>query len=163
MSETKTTRSKKVDYTMETRPLPASKLCKALSLWLALGLNPESFSENVPRDMMASYFLQVKKQEKDPNTSLTDKQYSALYHVYEQYKVSQLFDFDAIKFICVDISKFGTLEIKSQSGQPCSQWYFETKEDKILTIDEFKEKYKHLIKHHKFMTKLPPTRDEEFD
>lgn len=156
-------KEKRTEYSFEERPMSAIKLCKAITLWIALDLKPTSFSESVARDMLGKYYCSVKKQQKDPHKCLSDKQYSLLYHIYSKFKINECFDFETIKFLCVDISAFGTLEITSRTGQLCSQFYFETKEDGIMSLIEFKDKYKHLIKHHKYMTQLPPTQEEEFD
>jgi len=73
---------------------------------------------------------------------------------------------DALKFICVDLSKFEKMEVLSESNQVCQDFYFEVLLDKQIvkyTVCEFIDLYRDLILHPKFMTRLPPTPMEDFD
>ena len=159
-------KAKKCEYTKETRPMKSVKLAKELSLWLALGLEPENFDEEVVRSMLGTFYKMTKKESKDGEDALSDKQYNGLYNIHDKFKVKDVFKFDELKYICVDISKFETLEVHSTSNQLCSQFYFEVKESDglvVYTTQEFTQKYKELIKHSKYITKLPPSNDDDFD
>lgn len=165
-SETKNGKKKekqaRVDYTKETRPIPNNKLCKELSTWLALGCQSESFDDELIRSMLGTYYKLVVKQSKKSDESLSDKQYNILYNIYDKYRVKDCFKFDELKFMCVDINQFETLEVYSSSNELCSQFYFQTTDKTIYTIHEFIDKYKDLIKHPKYITKLPAVDEDDF-
>ena len=162
----KSTKAKKCDFTKENRPVKCMKLCKELSLWLALELQPDSFDEEAIRSILGTYFKMTKKESKNSEECLTDKQYNGLYNIHDKFRVKDVFKFDQLKYLCVDICKFETLEVHSSSDQLCSQFYFEVKENDdcfVYTTQEFIQRYRELIKHSKYITKLPPSNDDDFD
>tara|TARA_R110000868_G_scaffold199445_1_gene446078 strand:- start:627 stop:1151 length:525 start_codon:yes stop_codon:yes gene_type:complete len=155
-------KQKRVDYTKETRPLANNQLCKQLCTWLALDCPTDSFDSELIRSMLGSYNKLVVKQQKKSDEALSDKQYNILYNIYDKYRVSDCFKFEELRFMCVDISQFETLEVHSVSNELCSQFYFQTADKSVYTIKEFIEKYHDLIKHPKYITKLPAVSDDDF-
>ena len=153
-------------FTKATRPLKALQLCKQVALWIALGLSPESFDAEIVRSILGSFFKQYKKEGRDAESCLTDKQYNGLYNIYDKFRIHGVFQMDALKFICVDLSKFDKMEVLSESNQVCQDFYFEVLLDKRIvkyTVCEFIDLYRDLILHPKYMTRLPPTPMEDFD
>jgi len=152
-------------FTKANRPLKSLQLCKQVSLWLALDLSPASFDAEIVRSMLGSFFKQYKKENREAETCLTDKQYNGLYNIYDKFRIHAVFQ-NELKYLCVDIGKFESLEVRSESNQVCREFYFEVMENKTsvkYTISEFMEKYHTLIMHSKFLTSLPPTPIEDFD
>ena len=139
------------------RPLSNALLCHQLVVWLSL-CPPDKFENALIMDMLATYFKKTKMCNQPKEQALSDKQYAILYNLYSKWRVSQCFKFADLKFQCI-LLKDWTIPVLSASGQTCEHIYFETKNDGILTQDEFIEQYGSL---RAFMPCLLPSQDEDF-
>lgn len=142
------------------RPISCSLLCHQLSTWLALECVPASFDDALVRSMIGTYYKLTKILGKRKEDVLSNKQYDILYNLWDKFNVKSCFRFAELKCLCVDISHMDTLEVKSASGLLCKDYYFETKNDGILLVSEFVEKYKPLISMYNLV--LIASTDDDF-
>jgi hypothetical protein len=151
-----------MEYTEDNRPLTNQVLCHQLAVWIALDCVPQKFNKDLLCNMFGTYFKLTKKLNKPKQEALSNKQLSILYNIYDKYKVKDVFQFHTLKFICVDMSRFEALEVVSQSNLKCECFYFETKEEGVLTTEEFITRYRDKISHPNYITKLKASMDEDF-
>lgn len=155
-------KSNRVDYTEHNRPITNQVLTHHLATWLSLECVPEKFNQEMVVNILGSYFKQTKKMNTPKQEAMSNKQFSILYHIYDKYKVSKSFQFNALKFLCVNISAFDKMDVFSKSNVKCEHYYFETKQDGILTVNEFIHLYSTYINHPKYITILPLSNDDDF-
>lgn len=151
--------SSRATFEKDQRPITNQVLCHQLSTWLALHCNPHTFDDELIRSMLGTYYKHTKKLTKPKEDALSNKQYDIMYNIWHKYNVQSCFQFADLKCLCVDVSLMD-LEVKSASGTVCNEFYFETKNDGILTVDEFVDKYKRLI--FKYNMVLSPSTDDDF-
>jgi len=149
--------SQRVEYTESNRPLSNASLCHQLAVWLILA-KPDKFENELVLNLLTTYFKKTKMYNHAKEGSLSNKQYSILYNLYSKWRVANCFSFDALKFQCVLVKEW-SVPILSASGQICSEVYFETKQDGVLTKDEFVDQYGSLCK---YAEKLLPSKDDDF-
>jgi len=152
----------RVEYTETNRPITNQVMCHQLATWLSLECMPVKFNKDLLVNILGTYFKLTKKMTTLKQDALSNKQFSILYQVYDKYKVSQVFQFNDLKFLCVDISEFETMEVFSKSNVKCEKYYFETKDDGILTVKEFIDLYSTYIHHSKYITQLRVSNDDDF-
>jgi len=155
-------KSTRVEYTEHNRPITNQVLTHHMATWLALECVSVKFNKEIVVNILGSYFKQTKKMNTPKQEAMSNKQFSILYHIYDKYKVSNSFQFNDLKFLCVDISEFETMDVFSKSNVKCEKYYFETKEDGILTVKEFIHLYSTYIHHPKYITKLRVSTDDDF-
>jgi hypothetical protein len=153
----------RVEYTANNRPLSNQILCHQLSVGLALKCLPDNFDTTLLVKILGHYFKLTKKTNKPKQECLSDKQFSILYHIYVSYRVKDVFMFDKLKFACVCRVEFDTLVVFSKSNLKMEEdFYFETKDDGILTTAEFIELYPCYITHPNYVKTLKETAEEDF-
>jgi len=149
--------SQRVEYTESNRPLSNALLCHQLAVWLIL-CPPVKFENELVLNMLTTYFKKTKLYNQPKDESLSNKQYSILYNLHSKWRVSNCFSFAELKFQCILLKEW-SVSILSSSGQVCADVYFETKQDGVLTKDEFVEQYGSLCK---YAAKLMPSKDDDF-
>jgi len=153
----------RVDYNADNRPMSNQILCHQLSVSIALKCLPDKFDTTLLTKILGHYFKLTKKSNKPKQECLSDKQFSILYHIYVSYRVKEVFMFDTLKFACVCRVEFDTLEVLSKSNTKIVEdFYFETKNDGVLTTAEFIELYLSYITHPNYMKTLKETAEEDF-
>ena len=152
-------------FDMETRPVKAWNMVRELSTYFALKLQPKKFDVELCDSLISSYFFRVKILEKDKDSSLSDKQYSLLYNIYNKYHIEVLYKniYDHVKFVCVNVKKIENSElVYTESHEPVQDYYFELQDKSILTAEEFELKYGKYILHSKYK-KLSTSTNDDFD
>lgn len=155
--------SKVPNFTKETRPVKCNLLTKQMCVWFSLKCHPDEFDTEVCCSILSKYWLNVKKLQKPSEDALSDKQYNLLHNIYHKFRVKNIFDWEQVKFICVDISEFGELIVKSKSGVVCKDYYYETKNGDVFTKDDFVKKYGSHIKHPNYIMQLSQSNDDDYD
>jgi len=153
------TMSTRKAFEKNQRPITTQVLCHQMSTWLALKCKPFAFDDELVRSMLGTYYKLTKKMNKPKEDALSNKQYDIMYNLWDKYNVQSCFQFADLKCLCVDVSLM-ELDVKSASGTVCKDFYFETKNDGVLTVDEFVDKYKLLI--FKYNMVLTPSTDDDF-
>lgn len=149
-------------FTKDDRPFASKSLCKQLSTWFALKCNPDKFDSELCRSILGRYFEKTRKQDLKSEDALSDKQYNILYNIYDKYRVVNMFKWNELKFICVEMSELG-MDIESTAGETCDGFFFQTTDETIYSVSEFIKEYESLIKHSKYIKTLRPLNDDDFD